>query len=64
MGCFLVSGAELVEFLSIKMSKTCFFIRVKFLFKWKGGDIFADHNFPSGDQKFILDQQLASALKS
>ena len=28
MGCFLVSGAEVVEFLSIKMSKPCFFLSV------------------------------------
>ena len=53
-----------MEFLSIKMSKPCFFIRVKFLFKRKGGEIFGDHNLPSGEQKFIIDQQLASVLKS
>ena len=57
-------GSGVVEFLSIKMSKPCFFIRVKFLFKRKGGEIFGDHNLPSGEQKFIIDQQLASVLKS
>ena len=41
-----------------------FFIRVKFLFKRKGGEIFGDHNLLSGDQTFILDRQLASVLKS
>ena len=30
-----------------------------FLFEKKGGGIFGDHNLPSGDQKFILDCQLA-----
>ena len=34
------------------------------MFKRKGGEIFGDHNLPSGDQKFILDRQLASVLKS
>ena len=52
-----------MEFLSIKMSTPCFFIRLKFLFKRKGGEIFSDHNLPSADQKIILDRQLASVLK-
>ena len=36
----------------------------RLLFEKKGGKIFGDHNLPSGDQKFILDRQLAPALKS
>ena len=36
----------------------------KILFEKKGGEIFGDHNLPSGDQKFILDRQLAPVLKS
>ena len=36
----------------------------KLLFEKKGGGIFGDHNLPSGDQKFILDRQLAPVLKS
>ena len=36
----------------------------KLLFEKKGGEIFGDHNLPSGDQKFILDRQLALVLKS
>ena len=36
----------------------------KLLFEKKGGGIFGDHNLPSGDQKFILDRQLALVLKS
>ena len=36
----------------------------KLLLKKKGGEIFGDHNLPSGDQKFILDRQLAPVLKS
>ena len=36
----------------------------KILFEKKGGEIFGDHNLPSGDQKFILDRQLALVLKS
>ena len=36
----------------------------KLLFEKKGGRIFGDHNFPYGDQKFILDHQLALVLKS
>ena len=35
-----------------------------FLFETTGGEIFGDHNLPSGDQKFILDRQLALVLKS
>ena len=35
----------------------------KLLFEKKGGGIFGDHNLPSGDQKFILDHQLALILK-
>ena len=36
----------------------------KILFEKKGGGIFGDRNLPSGDQKFILDRQLAPVLKS
>ena len=36
----------------------------KILFEKKGGGIFGDHNLPSGDQKFILDCQLAPVFKS
>ena len=36
----------------------------KLLFEKKGGGIFGDHNLPSGNQKFILDCQLAPGLKS
>ena len=36
----------------------------KLLFEKKGEGIFGDHNLPSGDQKFILDRQLALVLKS
>ena len=36
----------------------------KLLFEKKGGGIFGDHNLPSGDQKCILDRQLALVLKS
>ena len=36
----------------------------KLLFEKKGGGIFGDHNLPSGDQKFILNCQLALVLKS
>ena len=64
-GCSLVSGAEVVEFLSIKTSIPYIFLFVfKLLFQIKGGEIFGDHNLPSGDQKFILDRQLAPVLKS
>ena len=35
----------------------------KLLFEKKGGEIFGDHNLSSGDQKFILNRQLASILK-
>ena len=63
-GILLVSGAQVVEFFSTKCPNYAFFIRVKFLFKRKGGEIFGDHNLLSGDQKFVLDRQLASVLKS
>ena len=36
----------------------------KLLFEKKGGRIFGDHNFPSGDQKFILVRQLALVLRT
>ena len=54
-GCFLVSGAEVhtMHFLSV----------FKLLFEKRGGEIFGHHYFPSGDQKFILDRQLASVFK-
>ena len=43
----------------------CFFLFVfNLLFEKKGGGIFGDQNLPSGDQKFILDRQLAPVLKS
>ena len=35
----------------------------KLLFEKRGGEIFGDHYFPSGDQKFKLDCQLALVLK-
>ena len=41
-----------------------FLFMFKILFEKKGGGIFGDHNLPSGDQKFILDCQLAPGLKS
>ena len=63
-GCFLVSGVEVVQFLSTKNIHTMHFLFVfKLLFEKKGGGIFGDHNLPSGDQKFILDHQLALILK-
>ena len=39
------------------------FFVLKLLFEKRGGEIFGDHYFPSGDQKFILDHQLAPVLK-
>ena len=36
----------------------------KLLFEKKGGEIFGDHNLPSGDKKFMLACQLAPMLKS
>ena len=64
-GCFLVSGAEVVQFLSIKTSiHTMHFLFVfKLLFEKRGGEIFGDHYFPFGDQEFILDRQLVPVLK-
>ena len=64
-GCFLVSGAEVMQFLSIKTSiHTMHFSFVfKLLFEKRGGENFGDHYFPSGDQKFILYCQLAPVLK-
>ena len=54
-----------MEFLSIKTSiPDIFFSCLNFYFKEKGGEIFGDHNLPSGDQKFVLDRQLAPVLKS
>ena len=41
-----------------------FLFVLKLLFEKLGGRIFGDHNFASGDQKFILDRQLALVLKS
>ena len=41
-----------------------FLFMFKPLLEKKGGGIFGDHNLPSGDQKFILDRQLAPVLKS
>ena len=59
-GCFLVSGEKAVQFLSIKNVHTMHFLfAFKILFEKKGGGIFGDHSSPSGDQKFILDRQLA-----
>ena len=64
-GCFLVSGVEVVQFLSIRTSiHTVHFLFVfKLLFEKREGEIFGDHYFPFGDQKFILDRQLAPVLK-
>ena len=36
----------------------------KLLLEKKGGGIFGNHNLPSGNQKFILDRQLAPVLNS
>ena len=36
----------------------------KLLAAKRGGEIFGNHYLPSGDQKFILDCQLAPVLKS
>ena len=64
-GCFLISEAEVVQFLSTKTSMTCIFYSCfNFYLKKKGGGIFGDHNLPSGNQKFILDCQLVLVLKS
>ena len=41
-----------------------FLFMFKLLFEKEGGGIFGDHNLPSGDQKFILDRQLAPVLRS
>ena len=64
-GCFLVSGAEVMQFLSIKTSihTMHFSFVLKLLFENRGGENFGDHYFPSGDQKFILYCQLAPVLK-
>ena len=35
----------------------------KLSFEKRGREIFGNHYFPSGDQKFILDHQLAPVLK-
>ena len=43
---------------------TIFYSCCNFYLKKKEGEIFGDHNLPSGDQKFILDRQLAPVLKS
>ena len=55
-----------MQFLSIKKNVHTmhFLFLFKILFEKRGGGIFGDHNVPSGDQKFILDQQLAPILKS
>ena len=64
-GFFLVSGAEVLPFLSTKTSIPCiFYTCLKFYLKKREGGIFGDDNLPSGDQKFILDRQLALVLKS
>ena len=64
-GCFLKSGAEVVQFLSIKMSihTMYFYLCLNFYLKKGEGEIFGNHYFLSGDQKFILDRQLAPVLK-
>ena len=63
----LLSGirAEVVQFSSIKMSiYAMYFLFVfKLSFEKRGREIFGNHYFPSGDQKFILDHQLAPVLK-
>ena len=55
-----------MQFLSIKKNVHTmhFLFLFKILFEKRGGGIFGDHNVPSGDQKFILDRQLAPILKS
>ena len=40
-----------------------FYLCLHLYLKKKGGRIFGDHNLPSGDQKFILDCQLAPEIK-
>ena len=58
-------GSGSIAILSTKTSISCIFLFVfKLLFEKKGGGIFGDHNLPSGDQKLILDRQLALVLKS
>ena len=53
-----------MQFLSIKTSIPCILYSCcNFYVKKKGGEIFGDHNLPSGDQKFIVDRPLAPVLK-
>ena len=57
-------GSESSAIFEHKNVHTMHFLFVfKLLFEKKGGGIFGDHNLPSGDQKFILDHQLALILK-
>ena len=54
-----------MQFLSIKTSIPCiFYSRLNYYSKKREGEFFGDHNLPSGDQKFILDRQLAPVLTS
>ena len=58
-------GCESIAIFKHKNVHTMHFLVVfKLFFEKKGGGIFGDHNLPSGDQKFILDRQLALVLKS
>ena len=58
-------GSESTAIFEHKNVHTMHFLFVfKLLFEKKGGGIFGDHNLPSGDQKIILDRQLAPVLKS
>ena len=58
-------GSESSAIFEHKNVHTMHFLFVfKLLFDKKGGGIFGDHNLPSGDQKIILDRQLAPVLKS
>ena len=55
-GCLLVSGAEVVQFLSIKTSLQYIFpyFVFKLLFEEKGGVIFGHHNLPLATKNLYL----------
>ena len=64
-GCFLVSGAKVVQFLSIKKSIPCTFHScLNFYLKKREGGFLATTIFPLATKKFILNRQLAPVLKS
>ena len=56
-------GSESSAIFEHKNVHTMHFFVFKLLFEKWGGEIFGDHNLPSGDQKFILDRHLAPVLK-